>query len=120
MTEDKFERYLRERFSDLRTELQQATPAFAVPTVRRSPWRPRPLWAAAAAVVLVVAGGWYFVSSRGAQVPFEVDMTTTVWVAPTDFLLDTPGRELLGSVPTVDIGVPFSEEMTQEVVDTSG
>jgi len=33
-------------------------------------------------------------------------LTPEKWTAPTDFLLQTPGRELLGSTPMIGAGVP--------------
>lgn len=58
---------------------------------------------------LLVAGRDSHTSSRSA-VPSEISeasaLTLDEWTAPTDFLLETPGRELLGSFPPIGTSVP--------------
>jgi hypothetical protein len=51
---------------------------------------------------------------------FGLASAATTWVAPTDFLLDTPGRDLLRSLPEIDIATYTSQSITgRGVVDTS-
>ncbi|HEY6209690.1 MAG TPA: hypothetical protein VIW28_11560 [Gemmatimonadales bacterium] len=55
--------------------------------------------AATALVLMVVA--WPITGGKRADF---VDLATTRWEAPTDFLLRTPGAELLRAVPTFTTG----------------
>ncbi len=65
-----------------------------------APWRV-PVWAAA---VLVAAVGVLWLGEgrerTGARSDL-IDLGAAVWVAPTDFLLETPGSELLRSYPAI-------------------
>ena len=36
-----------------------------------------------------------------------LDLGAVTWEAPTDFLLDTPGGDLVDDVPTIDVHVPL-------------
>jgi hypothetical protein len=94
---------LRTRFTALRREEAEHTPQFAalwrrkaVPPVRR--WR----WFVATACLLIVAAVFaaavFSVRSERRQRNNTV-ASITEWKAPTDFLLETPGRELLRTVP---------------------
>lgn len=93
---------LRELFSRLRQEEAEGAPAFAelrqaLPARRRAPLRVGLLAAVAlAGVVLAVRLGL----ERPEPAPIPTDMlSVTTWKAPTDFLLATPGREVLSTVP---------------------
>ena len=92
---------LRQRFAALRAEDTPSAPRFRVPLGQRLPRRLSPAWiavpavAAAAALWIVGRGG------RELETAYTIDMTSTVWVAPTDFLLATPGSDLLGTLPDV-------------------
>lgn len=78
-------------------------------TSRRLRWGLIALPAAAALAVglgLLVAGRGSDTPSREA-VPSEVSaLTLDEWTAPTDFLLETPGRELLGQFPPIGASIP--------------
>lgn len=98
---------LRERFRELRDATGATAPPFAAlfvnvvqPRRRRRPWRSAlallPL-AGVAALVLVLA------VRRHRERVAVVDLATGRWEGPTDFLLQTPGAELLRSVPTFTI-----------------
>jgi hypothetical protein len=88
---------LRERFAALRGEDAERAPDFAELRKRRSP--PRPSWRARAAVVaaLAVVVVLLFMHYRRPSPPPESSITE--WRSPTEFLLQTPGRELLERVP---------------------
>ncbi|MGH7675566.1 MAG: hypothetical protein ACREMV_09880, partial [Gemmatimonadales bacterium] len=56
----------------------------------------------AAAVVVVALGAWWVLRGHDARRAPDLAaqlVATTQWVAPTDFLLETPGRDLLRGVP---------------------
>jgi hypothetical protein len=78
-------------------------------TSRRLRWGLIALPAAAALAVglgLLVAGRGSDTPSPEA-VPSEVSaLTLDEWTAPTDFLLETPGRELLGQFPPIGASIP--------------
>ena len=94
---------LRDRFDALRREdLEHATPfqrLLATARARRAaPSGRRPLGLAAAAIVLVAAVLALLLSRRHRDgVP--IDLAAVRWKAPTDFLLQLPGDELLRTVP---------------------
>jgi hypothetical protein len=100
MSED--ERDLRDLFARLKAEERPHVAPFRAPT-RRAPRRP--LWvpriAVAAAIALIA-----FMLARPDHPPrnvaFEtVDLGAAIWRSPTDFLLITPGSELMRTVPAV-------------------
>ncbi len=97
---------LRERFEALRREEEAQAPAFAVPGARSRRPPPLPAWAAAAALVIVAGAALWWLLPRADEnaAPLLVDWSATVWRAPTDFLLETPGRDLLRTVPTLGAG----------------
>ena len=79
---------LREAFAELRRAEAAHVPRFVVGR------RPRPYTALAfAAVVFLIVLIVAIIPRRPPTPPL------TTWKAPTDFLLQTPGRELLQSVP---------------------
>jgi len=100
------DRDLRERFERLRAEDARGAPSFSallqrgrsrVPAARVS--RLRPILALAAVLALAAL----LVSPRRTappSVPSTPPLALDHWRAPTDFLLDTPGRQLLGEVPS--------------------
>lgn len=104
---DEIDRDLREQFHALRREAGAGTPefGFTVTAVARRRQRARRLRrrvsviAAAAALVLVLF------AVRGPRGPdgkraVLVSLPARRWEAPTDFLLRTPGAELLRTIPT--------------------
>jgi hypothetical protein len=98
------DRDLRERFGALRAQDARGAPDFA--RLSRLPAPPRsPRWGALAwvgAVALVVLAVVLFRpwSSRAPRQNQLVPSITT-WKSPTDFLLETPGRQLLRASPAV-------------------
>jgi hypothetical protein len=104
MNEDEHE--LRDQFARLREEDRAHVPAFRVP--REAPhWKWSPRVVIAAAIVLIA-----LVLTRPDKTPPNltrqvVDLGAAVWQSPTDFLLVTPGRELLRSVPALGSPQPL-------------
>ena len=90
---------LREAYAKLRESESLSIPRFSV--WRRAPSPvPRRAWALAA-ILLIVIGAFMF---RPKHHVAEVSIST--WHAPTDFLLQTPGRELVVSVPQLQPQIP--------------
>jgi hypothetical protein len=97
------DRDLRDRFAALRRQEEAQAPKFTAP---RKPVRPRSLSAllAAAACLLAIAtaGLWMRATRRHPQPePGKPVASLMAWKPPTDFLLETPGREMLRSVPAI-------------------
>jgi hypothetical protein len=96
------DRELRKVFAQLKREDRDRIPSFRTPTARGAPrWRPVARVAVAAAIVLIAV-----VLARPDRTPPTtarqvVDLGASTWRSPTDFLLITPGSELLRSVPAV-------------------
>ena len=98
MTDD--DRDLRDRFEQLRREDRSDVPTFRVPVgpdASRSGWSVRVTVAAAIALVALVLARPDHPSVTSAQ----FDLGVTAWRSPTDFLLITPGGEMLRTVPAV-------------------
>jgi hypothetical protein len=98
LTED----MLRRHFATLRHEEGQQAPEFAMlwkarPRVRRLQTR----WFAAAACILVALLALLWIRSVQRRADDKTIASITEWKAPTDFLLATPGRELLRTVPEI-------------------
>ena len=96
------DRELRKLFAQLKGEDRARTPSFRAPAMRVAPRRRPIVRVALAAAIVVIA----VVLARPDQTPRimagpAVDLGTTAWRSPTDFLLNTPGSELLRSVPSV-------------------
>jgi hypothetical protein len=92
---------LRRRFAMLRREDEQQAPEFGRLWHGRADARRRQTrWFMAAACVLVALA---LLWRRSAQRhPDDKTVASiTEWKAPTDFLLETPGRELLRTVPEI-------------------
>ncbi len=111
------DRDLRENFDALRREDEGASPAFDPMwdraarrhTSRRFTAASRQaLWAAAGAAFLAGATILYRAASPPPEtVSVDVARAFAEWRAPTDFLLRTPGRELLETVPRVGVVLPY-------------
>ncbi|MFQ5599370.1 MAG: hypothetical protein ACE5G2_02310 [Candidatus Krumholzibacteriia bacterium] len=105
MMDDKNDRELRERFARLRSEELSRVPSFRSVRSRRVRSRavvwPRVAMAVGAVVVAVVG---LKIGFRGEApdpgVGRRLDLSIP-WESPTDFLLATPGVELLRTVPTL-------------------
>jgi hypothetical protein len=91
---------LRDAFVRLREADSRAIPPFRV---RTSAGRPMRLAVAAAMLLLVVSVVW--LTRPQHHEPLTTSSLST-WQAPTDFLLDTPGRELLNSTPQLKPEIP--------------
>jgi hypothetical protein len=106
---------LRRRFAGLRQEDERDTPQFAALWRRRqrktqhgSRW----LMAGACAVIAVVGLLWLWAVRSRPEGPMVASITA--WRAPTDFLLETPGRELLRTVPKIGAWSAFTLTPHQE------
>ncbi len=106
MTDD--DRELRELFARLKQDDRAHIPSFRAPapaTATRLPMLPFQLIAVAAAVVLVaIATLMRQDGDPGNRAIVPVDLRTVAWTSPTDFLLSTPGSDLIRTVPA--IGAP--------------
>ena len=121
MSETRNDTDLRGRFAALREEEARGRPQFVVPVERRLPRRLAPAWIAVP-VVAAVAALWLVGRDGGdPEAPYEIDLSSTAWVAPTDFLLGTPGSELLAALPTIGDTppVPDLSATEQESDDTT-
>ena len=96
------DRELREMFARLRQEDHAHVPPFQLPAARpTSPWA-LPMKVAAAAAVILVAVVLAVPDSGQRGVPVQlVDLGDAAWHSPTDFLLNTPGDELLRRIPPI-------------------
>lgn len=103
------DRDLSERFATLRREEERGSPAFAAvwaaAEARRRPrqgrrvgWRLAAALGSAAFVALAVFGRGPHAPAPAAG-PARIPPSITEWRAPTDFLLETPAREVLRSMP---------------------
>jgi len=96
---------LRQRFHELRDEEQRAIPPFATsaPPPRALVRRWAPL-AAAASLLLIVSTVIFTVRPRSVSFTASDRAAATAvaeWQPQTDFLLRTPGSELLTSTPSI-------------------
>ena len=100
---------LRRRFAQLREADRAGTPSFAQIYARR---RARRSWRATlrvrrfvigAAAAGAIAAVW--LARARSFSPSAVAATITTWRAPSDVLLLTPGRELLGAMPALGTSV---------------
>ena len=93
---------LRHRFAALRREEDQQAPEFATLWKARAGARRRQArWFAAAACMLVALLALLWIRSVQRRPDDKTVASITEWKAPTDFLLETPGRELLRTVPEI-------------------
>jgi len=111
---------LEREFSIARREAQRRTPEFArmwgeagrisAGSGGRSA-RPIRLAAGAAAILAVTMAGLLLWNGRGTRTSpraaAEAEATITSWKAPTDFLLETPGIEILTTLPAIGPAPPF-------------
>ena len=96
------DRDLRDMFARLRREDHAHVPPFRLPASRPvSPWA-LPVKVAAAAAVILVAVVLAVPHSGSRRPPVQlVDLGDAAWHSPTDFLLNTPGHELLRTIPPI-------------------
>jgi hypothetical protein len=121
MKETPVDAHMREALHLLRDEVAAAVPPFSIAAElrvrRRWPrWALAAAGAAVAALVLWLIAPW---QDRGSA--FALDLSATTWVAPSDFLLETPGRDLLRSLPEIDIAEYVPQLITPDrgTADTS-
>ena len=99
--EDHDDADLRQTFADLRREEAKAAPTFEAVRARAhgGPRRLAPLGGllAAAGVAAVLLG----IVVRRIDPPPPPMASMGEWIAPTDFLLNTPGREIVHTVPRI-------------------
>ncbi len=94
------DRDLREIFAALRREEEADVPEFVVRQRPRRSGRPNKLIAATACVAVTIAAVLWL-RPTPPQRSYKSVALITEWKPPTGFLLDTPGRELLRTVPAV-------------------
>ena len=104
---------LRQRFDELRMEESRRVPPFAVPRPQpRARWR---LQLAAAALLLLIIVAVTLSTRREttfSPADHAVAQSISAWRAPTDVLLETPGREVLRSSPSIpDLHLPTEGAM---------
>jgi hypothetical protein len=93
---------LRSRFAGLRREDERRAPEFAALWRRRESSRRRSFrWLAAGACALIALGAMLWMRSSPRYPENNAVASIVEWQAPTDFLLETPGREVLRSVPEI-------------------
>jgi len=93
---------LRRRFAALRREEGQQAPEFArLWQTGAGARRRQARWFAAAACMLVALLALLWIRSVQHRSDDKTIASITEWKAPTDFLLETPGRELLRAVPEI-------------------
>jgi hypothetical protein len=109
---------LRDAFGALRQETQASAPSFASLTSATAmhTWRRRHRRRRGALVVAAIMIPTFIaLRARSARGPdFErftaltgLDPGEVTWRAPSDFLLDVPGRDLLRTIPLVDVLAPL-------------
>lgn len=121
MNDAPYENDLRERFAALREEESRSEPQFVIPVERGIRRRLSPVWIAAP-VAAAVAAFWVAGRDSGvSEVPYSIDLSSTAWVAPTDFLLETPGSDLFVTLPSIGDtpSVPDLGAAEEEITDTA-
>lgn len=93
---------LRRRFVVLRREEEQHAPEFTTLWKGRAEApRHQARWFAAASCALIAVLAFLWMRSSQRRPEERAVASITEWKAPTDFLLETPGRELLRTVPEI-------------------
>jgi hypothetical protein len=95
---------LKRQFAGLRAHDRQRTPSFDAMLAARPTIRHVPLRLAAAIALLVAAGTVTAVLVNGRATRFQ-PVALASWQSPTAFLLQTPGTDLLSTVPSVTASV---------------
>ena len=100
---------LRRAFEGLRRSDEASAPSFSATLSgarNRAPRRRTFLLATAAALVVLVAIAAALLRRSPASPRFAETVAISDWRSPTDFLLQTPGAELLDSLPVLSSPVP--------------
>lgn len=106
---------LRNRFAALRREEESQAPEFSLPSRGRAGHGHRrsagKLIAFAGCLLTIVAAVFLLrlAPLKPKREPGRPVPSLTQWRAPTDFLLETPGRELLRTVPTIGVWHGYTE-----------
>ena len=96
------DRDLRALFARLKEEDRAGVPSFRTPHGRQAPrWGSVARVAMAAAAILIALVLAWPDRTPPAGARQVVDLRSVTWQSPTDFLLITPGSELLRTVPAV-------------------
>jgi hypothetical protein len=114
---------LRMRFRAIAREDAAAAPDFSRARIdaARPVVRARRAWYSAGGFVAVSAAAALLFIVWPKTPPYPIDLSSTDWSGPTDFLLDTPGSAMLRTVPA--IGMQTTSETTtaaEDRGDTSG
>ena len=110
-------RDLKDAFDALGRQVRFAAPAFDQMTSREAlnaaRWRQRGRRAALLAVVAVIPAFFALRARDDRGLDYErftaltgIDLNEVTWEAPSDFLLDVPGRDLLRRVPIIEVHAP--------------
>lgn len=103
---------LREKFVSLRKDVAQQMPSYSATVAaarssvsRHRPWAVSQIVALAASLVLVLGVSLLVLrpDDDGSGFAVTLEITDSRWNQPTDFLLQLPGGELLGTVPKLTI-----------------
>jgi len=98
------DRELRERFAELRRADQARAGGYRAVLYRPAP-RTRHVrlakWAAVAGLAVVIALAVLSVERSERRYAGSHDVSITEWKSPTDFLLRTPGQEVLQTIPQI-------------------
>ena len=111
------DRDLKVAFDALGRQVRFAAPAFDQMTSREAlnaaRWRQRGRRAALLAIVAVIPAFLVFRARADRDLDYErftaltgIDLNEVTWEAPSDFLLDFPGRDLLRRVPIIEVHTP--------------
>ena len=105
---------LRNRFAAMRRQEAGQAPEFAVPSINAAGQRSRLVagkLSAVAACLAVIAAAVFLLRTgpvkRGSETPAKAG-SISQWRAPTDFLLETPGREFLQTVPAIGVSPNYT------------
>ncbi len=100
---------LKRLFAELRSHDRHRTPSFDAALAARPTMRLVPFRLAAAIALLVTAGAVTAVLVHGRTTRFQ-PVALASWESPTAFLLETPGADLLTTVPNVTNSVVHIEK----------
>jgi hypothetical protein len=108
---------LRARFRTLARDEAAAAPPFRVAAARRR--RSVVPFVAAASLATGAATVAVILATRTPPAPYPIDLGAATWTAPTDFLLATPGRDLLSHLPSIAAPMTSAPEPARDPRDTS-
>ena len=114
MTETPADTHIREALHLLRDEVAAAVPPFSTVTPHKAQlrWLKWTMATAGAAVAALVL--WLTIPWQHRPPPYALDLSATTWVAPSDFLLETPGHDLLRLLPEIDVTEYVPQQITPE------